>query len=294
MKYHNERKVSISEHVIKINEHVFFGYQKMKRLFIPDSVQIIEHGAFQECMNVEEIRFGFHSKLKVIPAHCFHGCARLVDFKLPQDLISIGDCAFRDCVSLKEIHIPNTVVEIHPNAFYGWLETQTIYTPIAIPKGLNCHATIVVQPPKPIIINNLPYKPAGEIKYYSVECKCGHVGRDKFMPIVFPMKAYSKKEAAQLAKELPRVKRDHVDAILTCTQISKEQYIELLKNNKADVYLQVKSKHEQKKHLDKIEPRLQVEKPKNIVPKTKTEPLKKTFIKKEVVENKKKFEKYNR
>ena len=38
------------------------------------------------------------------------------------------------------------------------------------------------------------------MKYYIVTAKCGHVGRDYYIPIDFPIRAESRTEAAKVAQ----------------------------------------------------------------------------------------------
>lgn len=83
-------------------------------------------------------------------------------------------------------------------------------------------------------------------KYYSVTAKCGHVGKRYFIPIEFAIRAESAKEAARIAREMPRVKHDHKDAIQSVLEITWEEYITLRQQNDADPYLQCKSVQEQR------------------------------------------------
>ncbi len=53
------------------------------------------------------------------------------------------------------------------------------------------------------------------MRYFIVTAKCGHVGRDNYIPIDFAVKAESASKAASYARDLPRVKHDHKDAILS-------------------------------------------------------------------------------
>ena len=48
-----------------------------------------------------------------------------------------------------------------------------------------------------------------QIKYYNVTAKCGHVGRENYIPISFAVKAQSAKEASKRVRNFPRVKHDH-------------------------------------------------------------------------------------
>jgi len=92
-----------------------------------------------------------------------------------------------------------------------------------------------------------------EIKYFAVEAKCGHVGRKNCIIITFPIVADDKKEAARIARKMPRVKHDHKDAILSVKQISEDEYLSLKEINSSDDYLKCVSKQEQRilcKNLD--------------------------------------------
>ena len=85
-----------------------------------------------------------------------------------------------------------------------------------------------------------------EINYYAVEAKCGHVGRKNCIVITFPIVAESKKEAARITRQLPRVKHDHKDAIISVREITKDEYLLIKESNSSDLYLQCKSKQEQR------------------------------------------------
>lgn len=84
-----------------------------------------------------------------------------------------------------------------------------------------------------------------ERKYYAVKCKCGHVGRDCYIPIEFAVIASSKKEAAEIGRNIPRCKHHHKDCILNVRELSYQEYIKLNKDNANDPYLHCKSIQEQ-------------------------------------------------
>ena len=76
-----------------------------------------------------------------------------------------------------------------------------------------------------------------KLEMYEVVCKCGHVGRSHYVKISFPVKAQSGKEAARIARGLPRVKHNHKDDILNVCRIDQNRFIELLEKNHQDPYL---------------------------------------------------------
>ena len=92
--------------------------------------------------------------------------------------------------------------------------------------------------------------------YYLVSCKCAHVGRNYYMPIEFPVYAENGREAAAKARNLPRVKRHHKDAILNCIKVDYDTYLNQIDINNHDVYLLCKSRHEQNQIMSQIKSRL--------------------------------------
>ena len=92
-------------------------------------------------------------------------------------------------------------------------------------------------------------KKAKQIKtnLYAVEAKCGHVGRNWYVLKTLYIKAKSGKEAAEKARNTPRVKHDHKDAIRNVLQITLEEYQAGKQEMQNDRYFQIHSSSEQRK-----------------------------------------------
>ena len=84
------------------------------------------------------------------------------------------------------------------------------------------------------------------MKYYIVTAKCGHVGRNKYILIEFPVIAENGEDAARKARMIPRVKHDHKDAIRMVKQVDYDSYCKRWLINASDDYLKCKCKQEQK------------------------------------------------
>lgn len=96
------------------------------------------------------------------------------------------------------------------------------------------------------------------IHYYIVKAKCGHVGRNKYIIIDFPIKASTKKEAASIARQLPRVKHHHKDAILEITEIDYDSYISMKRELRKSPYMRSTNIQQQRTlypsyYIDRIE-----------------------------------------
>ena len=97
------------------------------------------------------------------------------------------------------------------------------------------------------------------MRYYMVTAKCGHVGRDRYIPIDFPVRADSAREAAAAARLLPRVKHHHKDAILSVVEISCGDYYEQCRINSCDPYLLCHNVQQQRMDCDAVYGRIKEE-----------------------------------
>lgn len=84
------------------------------------------------------------------------------------------------------------------------------------------------------------------MKYYEVEVKCGHVGKNNYIIKKFYVRAESGKDAARFARSLPRVKHHHKDAIRNVIEISYEDYLLGRERNDLDSYFQATNVQEQR------------------------------------------------
>ena len=89
------------------------------------------------------------------------------------------------------------------------------------------------------------------MRYYIVTAKCGHVGKGRYIPIPFAIRARSAAEAASIARRMPRVKHHHKDAIKNVQEIDKNRYIAIIKENQQDPYFHCHSIQEQRSYMEK-------------------------------------------
>ena len=126
------------------------------------------------------------------------------------------------------------------------------------------------------------------MRYYTVTAKCGHVGRDCYIPITFAVKANSAKEAASVTRFLPRVKHHHKDAILSVEEVDFSAYQDRCYINSFDPFLQCSNRQEQRQEFDAIYFRIMEED--GQVPRSKRElPEKPVYNGKERIRNVRRF-----
>ena len=85
------------------------------------------------------------------------------------------------------------------------------------------------------------------IRNYEVNAKCGHVGKGKCIYKSFPVRANNQKEAARKARNYPRVKHDHKDAIRYVKELTQVEYEALCEQFGNDPYFKCKNKREQRR-----------------------------------------------
>ena len=95
-------------------------------------------------------------------------------------------------------------------------------------------------------------------KYFSVETKCGHVGKLNCVWIKFAICAESSKEAAAKARQIARVKHHHKNTIKEVIEITVDEFLKLKAINDADPYLHAKN-HREQLQIEGFEERIELD-----------------------------------
>ena len=116
--YGNEAEVTIPSsldgHAVSRIGMKSFGWRiNIKRLTIPQSVTVIDDGAFMGCVRLSGIEMP--EGVTTIGEEAFRGCSSLTGLHLPDTVTAIGSRAFEGCSNLSEIRIPDNAVLIGAN-----------------------------------------------------------------------------------------------------------------------------------------------------------------------------------
>lgn len=120
---------------------------------------------------------------------------------------------------------------------------------------------------------------------YEVHIKCGHVGKGKYVEKTVVVKAESAKEAALIARWLPRVKHHHKDAIFSVKRISIQRAKEINEINRQDPYFKCECVQDQRMYQEDIK----IEKQEDIKLFRREENKKVYYYGKEKLKNPKKY-----
>ena len=131
-----------------IGENSFSNCTALNEIIIPDSVEIIEYGAF-ESTSLKTVTFGNESMLKTVDESAFEYCTALESITVPsrvetvgknafngctaletayfgEGLKTIGESAFMSCASLTEIILPDSLETLGKYAFSGCTLLETV------------------------------------------------------------------------------------------------------------------------------------------------------------------------
>lgn len=115
---------TIKDGTVVVTDGLFYGDEELTSIDIADSVEYIGSMAFEECINLREVKLP--KSLYTICEETFYGCESLESITLP-DVVNIGESAFAHCISIKNIVIPESVeFGIDDSAFLNCTSLQKV------------------------------------------------------------------------------------------------------------------------------------------------------------------------
>ena len=114
------------KYVTSIGEYAFSDERHVKEVILPNSVSVIEKGAFSHS-NLEKIEFT--ESITYIGDFAFN-YSKIEEFEFGDELLYIGKSSF-ESTKLKEVTLPSSLEEIGANAFAG-TKIEEIYIPTRV------------------------------------------------------------------------------------------------------------------------------------------------------------------
>ena len=120
--------ITLPDSVTSIGDYAFYGCSGLKSITIPIGVKSIGENVFLQCSNLTDINVNSdntqyssdngilfnYDKTELIQ---YPQGKKETAYTIPENVTSIGDCAFTFCESLTSITIPNGMISIGRNAF---------------------------------------------------------------------------------------------------------------------------------------------------------------------------------
>ena len=111
-----------------ISHHAFLNNTAIKKVILPDTLNMIGNGAFRGCSSLEEIIIP--SNVTEISESAFSNCTSLESVEMANgNLTYIGISVFESCTSLKDIRLPSSLHGIYSTAFKGCTALESIKIP---------------------------------------------------------------------------------------------------------------------------------------------------------------------
>ena len=131
---------------------------EINNVIIPNSIKYIEAGAFENCVNLEEVKLSRkvttiqentfkgcssltnvtnHYCVEYIEAGAFENCINLQSFTLPENLVSIGASAFKGCNSLESIVLQEDIQLIDDYAFENCSNLNSVIVEREVSNSIN-------------------------------------------------------------------------------------------------------------------------------------------------------------
>ncbi len=107
---------SVADGTKSIGNRAFSGCE-MNDIELPDSLESIGAGAFENCASLQSLRIP--ASVTMIGERAFQNCSSLKDITLPDNLTEIPGHMFQNCGGLKKLVIPEGVTRIGTDAFSG-------------------------------------------------------------------------------------------------------------------------------------------------------------------------------
>ena len=118
--------ISLPSNLKTIREQAFTA-AILTAIVIPDSVTVIESGAFESCPNLASVTLS--ENLAEISADLFADCNSLLSIVIPESVLTIGDGAFSSCNALNSITLSSQLQTIGISAFDSCTSLSSIVLP---------------------------------------------------------------------------------------------------------------------------------------------------------------------
>lgn len=127
-----EPNYSVPDTVIVIEEGAFYGSINLEYVELPQHTKVIGTSAFRDCSKLRKIVLS--EGLETVKASAFQGCISLETFDFPAETTYIGKYAFAQCEQLESITLPSKITELYKGTFQKCKKLAQIHLPAYLSK----------------------------------------------------------------------------------------------------------------------------------------------------------------
>lgn len=102
-----------------------FCYKNITSVTLPESLKIINDGAFSECNELTSVELP--DSLETIDGFAFSSCDSLTEIVIPESVKNLGINLFANCTALKSVTVPEGI-ELIPSSFANGCESLKSFT----------------------------------------------------------------------------------------------------------------------------------------------------------------------
>ncbi len=129
----------VPPYVVEIGDEAFSENKYIRKVIIPDTVEVFGESVFYSCKSLEHVVFS--PSVINIPRLTFKFCQKLKKVEMSDSIVSIGNGAFSGCVSLEEIQLSANLRTISHYAFEGCQNLSAFSLPPSVRTiGMNAFA----------------------------------------------------------------------------------------------------------------------------------------------------------
>ena len=165
----NLTDVMLSKHIQHIPRYIFASCHSLKKIEIPASVKEIGYRAFEYCQNLETTVL--NEGLESIEFEAFLECTKLKRIAIPNTVKSIGNSAFSGCRRLIDIKMPDDMIQFGSGIFKGTkllkqaLANQDIFSLNGVILHIDCKGKETLTIPESVKdFNILTFSHASDVK----------------------------------------------------------------------------------------------------------------------------------
>lgn len=147
--------VSVGKNVSSIGYQAFYACNKLTCIDLPAALCDIGVAAFEKCSNLSQVVIASGNAPLKIRDNAFAECIELSEIIIPDNAISLGNCAFDGCIRLKYAYVGNGISMIPEYAFRECRSLEEIVIgsgveSIEYEAFYNCRSMISIQIPESV------------------------------------------------------------------------------------------------------------------------------------------------